>query len=418
MDAGLMLSAGWVLLSLVYAPGITLLASFIAFAGFAAARLIYGPRRRVLATTLWMTGTNLAIFLGSFGIPAESQLIYMLVVMTGLPFVYFAWSSSMVPAMAMALLPPFLWLVRFLVGDRFDDFHMVTPEIASQIFAPIVTVTIFAAVVFQVAYFAVLMRRHERDLEAANLAAEQASRAKTAFLSGISHEMRTPLNGVIGLAGLIGDRARAEGDRTLIEYADGIHTSGHELLAIVNKTVEFADLSTRRGQVACRPVQLGPLIADLLGRYRDRAAAAGMSMRVEHAGQASAMADRRLLDDALVQVLDNALRYAGAGARVTLSVAPVSNGQVQITVADTGPGFVAADPELPFAPFERLGNATSSTFGAGMGLPIARIKITAMGGRIDIGTGPKRGAVVRITLPAAASVAEGAAPVTTPLPAQ
>ena len=406
LNLGLALSAAWLLLSIRYAPGLGLVAAITAFAGFASAHLLHAPGRRVLATSLWMTGANLAVFIGSLSVHPDSGLIYMLTILTGLPFVVFGFSARLTPAITLAMLPPLLWALRFAMGEPPDAIYEVGAETARRIYAPIVAATIFGTLLFQVGYFTVLVRRYADRLRGARADAEQASRAKTAFLSGISHEMRTPLNGVIGLSDLVGDKARAGRDAQLAGYADGIRQSGEDLLRIVERTVEFAQLAGRCSPVPLRSVALAPLLMALVHRFQPQAERAGVTLCTDLDKNARPMVAPDLVTDAVAQLIDNALRYAGRGATVTVRTAR-EPGQVVIEVADTGPGFGAVEPNAPFTPFERLGQRSSASLGAGMGLPIARIKVEAMGGRIEILEDTRPGALVRITLPEAAQASRG-----------
>ena len=101
----------------------------------------------------------------------------------------------------------------------------------------------------------------------------------------------------------------------------------------------------------------------------------------------------------MAQIVENALRYCGKGGVVSVDVTRHGSGRVRIIISDNGPGFGAFDSDLAFAPFERLDHAAGTTFGAGLGLPIARIKAEVMAGRVGIALGLEKGAQVWIELP-------------------
>ena len=409
LNIGLCLSVGWVLISLWLSSNIGLFASYTALAGFGLARMLQVMQGREAAAVVWLLSTNLAIFIGSFSVHPDGHLIFMLTMTAGLPLMVFAWSERLRLALVLSAVSPAVWLLRHTIGTPPGHIYEVGPELARNIYAPIVAATIFATIIFQVGFFAVIAQRYARKLERARVEAEQASRAKAAFLSGISHEMRTPLNGVIGLAGLLALDRRVAEDKRLAGYVTGIETSGRELLRIVETTVAFSEIAGQNRVAPQVAVPLAPLVAALVAAHRDRAHAAGITLRVAIDRDARVLADAALLSEVLTLLLDNALRYAGAETRVTIGTAPVRTGWLRLCVTDTGPGFATTDPDQAFAPFERLDRAGSTSLGAGMGLAVARLKTTAMGGRIGITPGRTSGAEVWIDLPLPPADAPGAA---------
>lgn len=261
-------------------------------------------------------------------------------------------------------------------------------------------VTAFSIIIFQVFYFAFVSKTYEAELEEAKRQADQTSRAKTVLLSGISHEMRTPLSAVIGLADLIEEDAAKREDRQQALYAARIMEAGKTLLSTIENTVQFADLAARRAPVTLSAVRVATVIEDV--RHQYRATVRENAIQLSKADSPlEVWADRTMLTDILSHLVENALRYSGPEGTVSIGITPAHADQVRVTVADDGPGFHTDDPEQAFTPFERLDQATGTTFGAGMGLAIARLSTEAMQGRVGIDRTVSQGALVWVELPRA-----------------
>lgn len=395
---GLVFSSGWMALTGLIGELEVFLIAALAFGGFAFVTLFKNRLPLALINTCWLTTTNVAIFLGACVVPADRHVDIMLIPMVGFPFAVFSIYRDKLLIAATEALPIVLWGTWFFWRDSWSP--VIDEVTATQFYAPMAALTAFSIIVYPVFFFAVVSARHSMEIKRARSDAEQSSRAKTALLSGISHEMRTPLNAVIGLADLLRDDAQRNGDARQVDYANRIMEAGATLLATVDKTVHFADIATRRAVVTLAPVRLSEVVDKVAASYQGEAKREGVTLQVDDIA-GTVLADRTLCENALGQLVENGVRYCGAGGTVSIRVSSVRPGYHRIVVADNGPGFGAVDPELAFAPFERLGHATGTTFGAGMGLALARIKAEAMSGSAGIDFDIPSGAQVWIELPAA-----------------
>lgn len=355
-----------------------------------------------VAVAGWIFFLSLGIFSGSILLGPASQLETILFVLPGLPFLLLPAPRDRALIIVLMLVPILFWIAHHLMVDAAADLVEGDPVIVRNLVPPVAALVTFAAVAYQCANFAVTARRFAARIDRAHRASEQSSHAKTAFLSGISHEMRTPLNGVIGLAELIRMEALRRGDPHLEDYAIKIADSGQDLLGVVEKTTHFAELSSNSTSVTMVPVTLKPVVTRVFDRYCEQTAAAGIVLQHSLCDQA-AIGNAALIEDILVRLIDNAIRYAGAGATITVALDHTHPGRVHLIVQDTGPGFATSDPEAAFAPFERLNHAAGATFGAGMGLAIARLKAEAMWGNILIDLEQQEGARLVVDLKAADS---------------
>lgn len=394
---GLILSFAWmVLTALIGQPEVSLIGA-ASFASFALVRLLKDRLPLLWVNTVWLTSSNLAIFLGACLVHPSGRLDMMLIPMAGFPFTVFSIYRERFHVAALAGLPVVLWATWFVLEGQTPV--LIGEAMATRLYAPMSVLTAFSCIVYPVFYYASVSARYSIAIKGARRDAEQSSRAKTMFLSGISHEMRTPLNAVIGLADLLQDDAEKSGNATQAEYASRIMEAGETLLATVEKTVHFADVAARRTPVTLACVNVSEVITHVFEQYQEEAARSKITLRVEDCA-VKILADFALFEDALAQLVENAVRYCGAGCTVWIRVVSDRAGYHRVVVADDGPGFGTTDPALAFAPFERLTRAAGTTFGAGLGLAIARIKAEAMAGSVGIDFDVPNGAQVWIELPA------------------
>ncbi|MCI1192046.1 PAS domain-containing protein [Calidifontimicrobium sp. SYSU G02091] len=234
------------------------------------------------------------------------------------------------------------------------------------------------------------------------LVAEMASRSKTEFMSRMSHEMRTPLNAIIGFAQLLRLRSGAR-----LDHVDHILDAGRHLLTLVNDVLDLQRVEAGELALQLRPVALSPLIDECLTMLGPLADARAVHQRRDpDAAPLHALADAQRLRQVLLNIGSNAVKYNRPAGRVEWSVAAGEAGRVVVTIADTGAGMTPDQLARLFQPFERLGRETSTIEGTGLGLVIARRLVEAMHGRLTLASQPGAGTQVRIELPAAAAPAE------------
>ena len=219
-------------------------------------------------------------------------------------------------------------------------------------------------------------------LSVMSMRAEQASQAKNIFLSRMSHEVRTPMNGILGFAQLIGMRAESETDRA---DAQRIVAAGRHLLGLFGDVIDLSTIEA--GQITVRNETVN--IHDELHEcqefvtelQRERNATIEHQLNLD---LKTATLDPLRLRQVLLNLLGNALKYSDPGSYILLKASNPTANVLRIDVIDDGPGIPRNRWEAVFEPFQRLENTARNVSGRGLGLAISRSVSEAMGGRLDL----------------------------------
>ena len=234
--------------------------------------------------------------------------------------------------------------------------------------------------------------------------AERANRAKTEFLSRMSHEMRTPLTAVLGFGQLL-EQGRGANDEGR-EFAGLIVRAGKHLLDLINEILDLARIEEGRMSLSLEPVRVEEVVADALSLVQSQAEQRHVAIRshIEDAGR-HVMADRQRLRQVLLNLLSNAVKYNADRGSVSIT-SQVDGADLVISVEDSGPGIDPEAQRLLFKPFERLGAEQSSVEGTGLGLALSRGLVEAMGGAIGLRSEVGRGSVFWVRFPVTAAPAD------------
>ncbi len=245
--------------------------------------------------------------------------------------------------------------------------------------------------------------RHEeaRRLTAAREHAESAARAKSEFLATMSHEVRTPMNGVLGLADLLLDTELSADQR---DYVETIQRSGQALLEILNDILDLSKIEA--GKLELESIAFDPLqtMNDVLALSGPRAAAKGLLLDAVAAPDLprDLIGDPGRLRQVVGNLLGNSIKFTDSGqVQVRADVAEVDGDDVLLryTVSDTGIGMTAEQRARLFLPFSQADASTTRRFGGtGLGLAICRRLVEMMGGAITVQSEPGKGSSFSFTV--------------------
>ncbi len=229
--------------------------------------------------------------------------------------------------------------------------------------------------------------------------AEQASRAKTEFLSRMSHELRTPLNAVLGFAQLLDSTLEQTSGPVQHERLRHIQNAGWQLLSMIDDVLDLSRVESNQVAIDCRPLDLVETVQAAVRLLQPLADRAGISVSVVcDEPKCPTWADALRLNQVFNNLVSNAIKYNRAAGWVEVRVASM-DGMACVEVVDSGPGLTDEQRAHLFEPFNRLGAERTSVSGTGIGLVISRRLVELMGGRIEVGTGREGGALFRVLLP-------------------
>src|SRR5665647_3456111 len=227
-----------------------------------------------------------------------------------------------------------------------------------------------------------VLQEKNTELEIAKFVAEKANLAKSEFLSSMSHELRSPLNAILGFAQLMesGPPPPTSAQKASIEQ---ILRAGWYLLELINEILDLALIESGRLSLSLEPISLAEVMLDCEAMMEPQAQK--RSIRVNFPKFDSPFfvnADRTRLKQVLVNVLSNAIKYNRVGGTVDVTCSLIAAQRLRISVRDTGEGLSAQKLTQLFQPFNRLGQETSAEEGTGIGLVVSKRLVELMGGEI------------------------------------
>ena len=244
--------------------------------------------------------------------------------------------------------------------------------------------------------------------------AESARRAKSEFLSRVSHEMRTPLNAVIGFTQLLRLSPEGTGPAQVAQYTDHVLRASEHLLALINDLLDLQRVDEGRLALQLKPLALTTVVAATFELLQALARQHDVALHNETDPSTWVTADAQRLRQVLLNIVSNAIKYNRAGGSVRIATQPGDTQQCVFTVDDTGSGLTPAQLARLFQPFERLGQESSAVEGSGLGLLIARRLVDEMGGQLALSSVSSGGTRVTIALPRAEPGAAAASPASAP----
>jgi len=242
------------------------------------------------------------------------------------------------------------------------------------------------------------------SLEQARNDAVKANEAKSQFLSNMSHELRTPLNAILGFSEMLHKQMMGPlGAQRYVEYSRHIYDSGSHLLVQVEEMLALSQAADGQLQISRRRLKPSGLLSACIDALQPVAAKANIGLNVagDPASWPAIEADGAKLQQSLVNVIHNAIKFTPPGGTVTIS-GERSGAMLKLVVSDTGIGIPKSELDLVVRPFHRQRPAYDSRYqGVGLGLPFAKTIIELHGGKLSINSVEGSGTTVTIELPVA-----------------
>ena len=243
-----------------------------------------------------------------------------------------------------------------------------------------------------------------KALKDAYRAAENASRAKTEFLSNMSHDIRTPMNAIVGLTAIAG--ANIESQDRVVECLGKITKSSRHLLGLINEVLDMARIESGRMSLAEEDFSLPELVDNLLtltkpaiDEHKHQ-----LEVHVEHIEHEAVCGDSLRIQQVFVNLMSNAVKYTPDGGNITLTIKEKPNGFSELgcyefSIEDNGIGMTPEFQKIMFEPFSRADDhRTTKVQGTGLGMAIARNIVNLMNGNIQVESAPNKGTKITVTV--------------------
>lgn len=246
--------------------------------------------------------------------------------------------------------------------------------------------------------------QHTIILQDALDAAQKSTKAKSQFFSNMSHDMRTPLNAIIGCCNLAEKARETENSQKVWEYVKKIQFSADQLLNLINDILELSRMEAGKNNLDQKQLDLSELLHKVADLFQDRAQDEGKHLEVHiDLHDPIVMGDEKKLTQIINNLLSNAVKYTDPGGRITLEARQFSfqqHNKYQIVVEDTGVGMSSAFLEHLFDPYSRETTFSSHpTVGTGLGMSIVKSLIQQMSGEISVDSTLGVGSRFTVTIP-------------------
>ena len=265
----------------------------------------------------------------------------------------------------------------------------------------VVLVLLIASLSIMLSLFAIL-RRREKDMTLKKLEAEEsASKSRSYFFSTVSHDIRTPLNSIIGFSQMLkmGMKTASERDQAV----NSIILSGQTLLRLINDVLDFSKLESGRMEIIPEPTDCGKLAAELAETFRIANKNPELEIHCHASGMPILEVDPQRIRQMLFNFLGNAVKFTKAGlieVRASFAKDPEDErGTFKLEVEDTGCGIGEEDLKLIASPYVQVRSKAARHGGTGLGLSICRQLASAMGGEMTIASTLGKGSTFTVTIP-------------------
>lgn len=394
------LSFGWFLLCRYF--GLSDLSLLVLFSSLSFLLVLPALQleRFTLARLIYMIALNFEVTVTASYIGQPGNVEFILLFAMGLPFLMYSFRKERALVLIFSAVPMIEWVTLFIT-----DFNMVTsskidPELAANVFYPFSLITTFLLVGFQISYFAFLNAGYYSRIHNKRIEAEEASTAKSRFLSTMSHEIRTPLNAIIGLSHILRDNDPRDDQR---DNVDALNYSGKLLLQLLNNVLDYSKMEAKE-------FKLDPISSDLNIAFRQlkkihepNCIKKGITLDIEIDDEfPQVWLDVVRFNQVLNNLISNAIKFTEKGG-VTVRLKELSeceeNIELSVEVSDTGKGISKDKQETIFEAFKQEDNTTQRVFGGtGLGLSIVKQIIEEMGSTVKLESVPGVGSTFSFQL--------------------
>ncbi len=347
----------------------------------------------VLTGAIWITGDTASPIVAIYTLQ-----VTVLALLTNVVSTVIIGSFSVAMFIAMGLATHLGALARFPTPAEWSG-----RSTAYVVVAIVFTVMVIGVPTFHVGLILRRLRDRERRLEARTHALVDANKQKAQFMANVTHELRTPLQGVMGLADLVSKGIYGPPSARHVVAMTSIKGSAHRLLALIDDLLQLASSDAGRLDVHLEEVDLADALPAVLATGQwllsDR------SLRLEHevGPLPSLVTDRGKLNQIVLNLLANAIKFTPDGGTITLRARELAaEGAIEIEIEDTGVGIPSEQLDKIFEEFHQVDGSMSREYGGvGLGLTLVRRLLGLLGGTITVTSTVGQGSSFRVRLPRA-----------------
>ncbi len=250
-------------------------------------------------------------------------------------------------------------------------------------------------------------KKVEREIEAARKDAEHASALKSDFLAKVSHEVRTPLNAIMGFAEVImEERFGPIGNERYKDYLKDIHASGAHVMSLVNDLLDLSKIEAGKLELTFGSVDANRIVSECISLMQPQANRDRVIIRSSLAQRLpNIVADERSLRQIVLNLLSNAVKFNEAGGQVIVSTALTDAGHAVIRIRDTGIGMSDSELQVALEPFRQIATARRAG-GTGLGLPLTKALVEANRASFTIKSKQNDGTLIEVAFPPTRVLAE------------
>ncbi|MBI1306478.1 MAG: response regulator [Bacteroidetes bacterium] len=353
-----------------------------------------------LARILYILAFNVGVTVTASYVGKPGNVELLLIFAIGLPFLMFSFRRERILVVLCAMLPITAWVLLFVTDFNLVTHSKIDPGIASKVFYPFSFITTVILIAFETTYFSILNSGYYNRIQQKRIDAEEASTAKSRFLSTMSHEIRTPLNAIIGLSHILQKNGPRDDQK---ENVEALNYSGKLLLQLLNNVLDYSKMEAKEFVLDPIPTNLNQAFNQLHKIHEPNCIKKGISIEVNlHDNIPMVWLDVVRFNQVLNNLINNAIKFTDeGGVYVGLQIENKTEETLELSVevSDTGRGIAEDKLDSIFEAFKQEDNSTQRVYGGtGLGLSIVKEIVEHMDSNISVTSKPGYGSTFSFTL--------------------
>ncbi len=353
---------------------------------YAIAAILAKKNKLNLARIIYLVTSSVGIAIISSFVGKNGSVEFVYMFNIGLPFILFSFRRERIYVILFMLFPLILWILLFITDYNLISYKKLDPIIAKNFIYPIAVSSAIFLVIFQLIYFLIINKKYFYRIENKKQEAIEASNAKSNFLSTMSHEIRTPLNAVIGLSHILGDNNPRKDQ---VQNIEALNYSGKILLNLLNNVLDFSKMQSTKIELDNIPTNLLSATKQIKKIHEANCLRKGIRMNLKVDEDIPMVwLDIVRFNQVINNLVTNAIKFTNEGS-VTLRIQTQNKTSEKITllteVIDTGIGIPKNKQKTIWEAFTQASSDTNRLYGGtGLGLPIVKSIVSAMGADVKI----------------------------------